>query len=359
MRLPLMLAVSAVVGVAAIGAATTLKSPTVTNNWPMRRDHDRPGPDSARVAQLFASLQATDPVICELIADQVGNFWNADHRGIGRFAGAQTNLQPVKDSISGRVTQPRAIDLLVKNLNAQNTCVRRLASKMLGNSAVDARGLSSLLASSDATVRESAAYAAGHRDSLDVRGALESALDDRTPAVVAMAAWALGEGEDARAIPALVRAARHTDAHVRATAVWALGRLNEHEQDAQTSVLPALESALTDRNIEVQRVAADAFSSIEELHVAPTALVKALASSDVELKYYAARALADIADPATTKDLVTLIGSPDRELRKSAVEALGKIGGAEAIAGLTRALNDKDREVRKAAVEALGDAKER
>ncbi len=358
MRLPLMLAVSAVVGAAAIGAATTLKSPAAVSDWPATRDHERAGPDAARVAQLFASLQATDPVICELIADQVGNFWGSDHRDIGRFAGAPVNLQPVKDSISGRVTQPHAIELLVKNLNAPNVCVRRLASKMLGNSNVDAKRLATLLASSDATVRESAAYAAGHRDSLDVRGALESALDDRTPAVVAMAAWALGGGEDGRAIPALLRAARHTDAHVRATAVWALGQLKEKEHDGQSSILPAMEAALTDRDITVQRVAADAFSSIEDLHVAPTALVKALGSPDVELRYYAARALAEIADPATTKDLVSLIVSPDREVRKSAVEALGKIGTSEAIAGLTRALTDKDREVRKAAVEALGETKE-
>jgi HEAT repeat protein len=216
-----------------------------------------------------------------------------------------------------------------------------------------------LLTSSDPVVRESAAYAAGHRDTLRIRSALEAALDDRVPAVAAMAAWALGEGEDNKAIPALIRAAKHGDAHVRASAVWALGNLNENEHDSQPTVLPVIESALSDRSMEVQRVAAEAFSSMDELHTAPRALVTALGSSDTELRYYAARALAEIADPTTTTQLVSMVGDNDHELRKAVVEALGKIGTHEAIVGLTRALNDKDREVRKAAVEALGETKDR
>jgi HEAT repeat protein len=359
MRLSTMLLASAAVGAGAIGAATTFRSPASAAVWSMSAmEHERPGPDSARVATLFASLQAGDPVVCELIADQVGNFWNSDHSGIGKFSGS-VSLQTVKDSISGHVTDARAITLLEHTLNSPNTCVRRLASKMLGNSAQDPRRLIALLTSSDPLVRESAAFAAGHRDSLKVRSALETALEDRVPAVAAMAAWALGEGEDAKAIPALIRAAKHGDAHVRVTAVWALGNLTENEHESQSVVLPVIESALNDRSIDVQRVAAEAFTSMEELHTAPRALVNALGSSDTELRYYAARALAEIADSSTTRQLVSLVSDGDRELRKSAVEALGKIGTHEAIVGLTRALNDKNAEVRKAAVEALGETKDR
>src|SRR5439155_15752384 len=35
----------------------------------------RAGADSARVATLLAALARTDPVICDLIGDQLGNFW--------------------------------------------------------------------------------------------------------------------------------------------------------------------------------------------------------------------------------------------------------------------------------------------
>ena len=35
-------------------------------------DSPRPGPDSARVARLFDALGRTDPVVCDMVADQLG-----------------------------------------------------------------------------------------------------------------------------------------------------------------------------------------------------------------------------------------------------------------------------------------------
>ena len=78
---------------------------------------ERPGADSARVAALLAALAHTDPVICDLIGDQLGNFWMGDDPArLGRFSDAPTRIQGAKDSLAGSVTDPRALTLLAATL---------------------------------------------------------------------------------------------------------------------------------------------------------------------------------------------------------------------------------------------------
>src|SRR6185295_10937600 len=104
----------------------------------------RGGADSARAALLNA-LARTDPVVCDLIGDQLGNFWwGGQAGGLGRFADAP-NVQGAKDSLAGTIADPRALALLVANLGADNPCVRRVAAKLLGQSAVAASVLNGLL----------------------------------------------------------------------------------------------------------------------------------------------------------------------------------------------------------------------
>src|SRR5437762_8030003 len=105
----------------------------------------RSGADSARVATLLTALAHTDPVICDLIGDQLGNFWMGDEPGrLGRFDDAP-NVQGAKDSLAGRITDPRAVSLLVATLGSDNQCVRRAAAKLLGHSTVSTNVLGSLL----------------------------------------------------------------------------------------------------------------------------------------------------------------------------------------------------------------------
>ena len=76
----------------------------------------RAGADSARVATLLAALAHTDPVVCDLIGDQLGNFWiGGDPARLGRFSDAP-NVQGAKDSLAGTITDPRAVALLVATL---------------------------------------------------------------------------------------------------------------------------------------------------------------------------------------------------------------------------------------------------
>ena len=204
MRAISMLVLSAALGAGAVGAAVTLKPPAPSSE---SGDHEgRPGPDSGRVAILLDAIGKTDPVVCEMIADQIGNFWNSGEGfGVGGFAATSLSLKAAKDSIGGHITDPRAVNLLVSELSAPNPCVRRVASKMLGNSAVAAGRLRTLLGDASPTVREAAAHAAGVGEKRDVLAALETSLGDRDATVGAMAAWAIGEIEDKSSIPALVR----------------------------------------------------------------------------------------------------------------------------------------------------------
>src|SRR6266480_3881576 len=133
MRTIAVLLVSGALGAGAIGAAVKLAPPPVA----MSADHDweksRPGPDSGRVAILIDALGRTDPVVCELIADQLGNFWwGGGEYGVGRLAATSTTVQVAKDSIGGTITDARAINRLIAELDGANACTRRVASKLLG-----------------------------------------------------------------------------------------------------------------------------------------------------------------------------------------------------------------------------------
>src|SRR5437588_9584745 len=140
---------------------------------------ERPGADSARVAALLAALAHTDPVICDLIGDQLGNFWMGDDPArLGRFSDAPTRIQGAKDSLAGSVTDPRALTLLAATLGTDNPCVRRVAAKLLGRSAVSAALLRGLLGDASPRVRESAAFAAGVGETRDTGAATEHLLSD-------------------------------------------------------------------------------------------------------------------------------------------------------------------------------------
>src|SRR5438046_9364896 len=162
----------------------------------------RSGAASGRVATLLTALAHTGPVICDLIGDQLGNFWMGGEPGrLARFDDAP-NVQGAKDSLAGTITDPRAVSLLVATLGAENACVRRVAAKLLGRSAVSAAVLRGLLDNPAPRIRESAAFASGVGERRETRVALEHLLADSATGPAAMAAWARGEIRDPASAPA-------------------------------------------------------------------------------------------------------------------------------------------------------------
>ncbi len=352
-------------------------------------DDDHAGPDSARVEMFLGALHAADPMLCEMVADQLGNFWSSEgDYGIGGLADAARGWRQTRDSLASRVTDAAALRRLARGLDDPNPCARRVAAKMLGRSRERGAGLlRDALKSPTARVREAAALGLGHAEMAETLGDLQRATHDDDQSVVAMATWALGELERPEAIDRLGELTRSRDLRVRRAAAWALGSIEDprgvapllpllKDSDVGIRVVTAsalgdienptavepLMAVLGDQEAAVRRSAVEALGNIEDNRAAP-ALGRALQDSDRRVRRAAAEALGNLDELGqATEEVIAALGhalaDTDREMRRAAVEALSHIDGDAVTAHLLRALRDSDPEVRRAAAEALGDRKE-
>jgi len=412
-----MLLLAGMLGAGSVAAATSMLTShhggVSADVGSVTRRDERPGPDSARVAMLLDAMSRTDPAVCEMLSDQIGNFWNSSGDwGIGRLSDARPAVQSVKDSIAGPVSDPAAIRQLTGRLSSDDPCVRRTAAKMLGGSTMPDAALGQLLDNPSARVREAALLAIGEHDRPSLRPRVEQVLRSDDPALLTMAAWALGELEDHESVAPLERVLGHDSPRVRMTAAWALGAIEDARavpkllpllRDRDTGVrwaavdalgdiesiqaAPALEQLLAnepDRRVRLQAIealgdieaprsvaalahvlggddaelslaAAHAIGNLDNLEHAPAELVRAASSSDPEMRRAVVSALASIEDPASVPALLPLLTDPDPEIRRDVIEALGEMNAQQAKPAITRALDDKVPEVRKAAVEALAE----
>jgi HEAT repeat protein len=344
------------------------------------------GPDSARVAHFLDALDAADPVICELVSDQLGNFWMSDEElGIGRLSDARAPMRAAKDTISRRVHDAGAQRLLVARLESENPCLRLTAAKMLGNSTASDDVIARLLESPSARVREAALRSLGTRERPALRERIERMLTAREPAVAAMAAYALGQIEHRGSVGPLRRALAGETVTVRMSAAWALGEIEDPaaagdleelvvrdgdrrvrltairalgEIEARRS-LDVLVRVLDGRDPELSTAAVEAIGNLDALDQAPPALVRAAESTHVPLRTAAIHVLVQIDDPALAPALLTHITDADPDIRVHVIEALGELKAQGAVAAIRRALNDPVPEVRRAAIEALAEISER
>lgn len=417
---PALMLVAVLTGGSAVAAATMLtiagpapQSGITIGDW----KDERPGPDSARVATLLDAMQRTDPVACEMLSDQVGNFWWGDGDwGIGRLSDARRDVRAAKDSVSGRVRDAAAIRHLVARLDSEDPCVRRTAAKMLGHSTMTDDAMAALLDGPTPRAREAALLAIGEAERPGSRQRVERELRGDDAAIVAMAAWALGELEDRASIGPLEDALRHDAPRVRMTAAWALGMIEDpkavpallralddrevmvrwavvdafgdiesreaagalervvRSQDDRRVRLAAIEAlgniedpgsvdalaaVLDSDDLELQVAAAEAIGDLDNLPKAPAQLLRAAGSSHRELRRAAIFTLESLEDPAAVPVMMQAIGDADPEIRRAAIEMLGEVRALAAKDALTRALEDRDAEVRMAAIEALAELEDR
>ncbi len=343
------LLVSAVV---ALGMSGSAGSAVVLHS-----DRDRSaGPDSARVEALLGALHAADPMVCEMVVDQVGNFWNSSGAfRLGLLGDGSRSWESARDSLYGRVTNPAAIRRLARGLDDPNPCTRRVSAKLLG------RGLPGTLPiireslrSTSERIREAAALAAGQDDTVALGDDLIRATRDPSVTVVAMATWALGERERPEYIGRLGELAHHDDPRVRRAAANSLGRIDH----VPARLVPVLLPLLKDSDAGVRYFAAHGLGNQEDPQAAPD-LAQLLNDPDRQVRYAAAEALSDLDDleqapPGVVAELGRALGDPDWEFRRAIVEAMAHIPGDLVTPHLIRALKDAHPEVRKAAAEALG-----
>lgn len=379
----------ALLGLIAIAFASTATAASLMARRSAPQDFvesEMTGPDSARLVQFLDALAATDPVICELVSDPIGNFWISDgDYGIGQFSDTRNAARAAKDSVSRHISDAAAIRVLAARLGADDPCVRKVAAELLGNSTVSDDALGRLLGTESARVREAALRATGERERPALRGRVERMLSADEASVAAMAAWALGELDSNESVGALRRALGHESASVRLAAAHALGEI------AHPAALADLERAVSrdaDRRVrhvaiealgELERpssvdvlarvlegddlvlsvAAAEAIGQLDELGTAPSALVGALESAHAPLRRAAIEALVQIEDASLAPRLLPHITDADAEVRVMVIEALGEMRARDAIPALKRALTDSVPDVRRAALEALAEIEER
>jgi len=344
------------------------------------------GPDSARVEAFFGALHAADPMLCDMVADQLGNFWNSEgDERVGTLADATRSWEPARDSLASPVNDASARRRVMLALSDENACVRRAAAKMLGRSgSLALSAVREALRSGSARVREAALLSVGHAELPELYDEAMRGTRDSDAAVAAMATWALGEYERPESIDRLAELTGSREVRIRRAAAHGLGQIEDRrgvaplvpllrDSDVGTRILAAqalgdiesadasgpLAAALRDPNVRVRIAAANAIGQLDDLTSAPDALLDALRDENVELRRAAAEALGEIADVRAVAALGGSIGETDLETRRAVVHALTHIEHDSTVPFLLRAIKDADPEIRKMAAEALGERKER
>ncbi|MGE0887412.1 MAG: HEAT repeat domain-containing protein [Blastocatellales bacterium] len=236
-----------------------------------------------------------------------------------------------------------------------------------------------LLKHSSPKVRERAALAIGRIGDKRGTDALIELFNQRPDANVrAMAAFALGEMEDVKAVSALSSAIssmlmpphkRDEPAVVRARVCEALGKIFSANKDPkpQTDDLgilrPASEIARqlppsqAKLSADEKLLAGLAITALMRMQVGVSVepLTEQLKSSDADIRAQAANALARIRQPieSAVPALLEALNDSDHNVRANAARALGVSKDARAVEPLIKLLNDKSEQVQVNAIRAL------
>lgn len=123
--------------------------------------------------------------------------------------------------------------------------------------------------------------------------------------------------------------------------------------DAMTAALAKARAALEDADAEARVGGLQAVQALSLHALLPQVGERLRLDAEVAVRYQAARALAQFADPATLDALLEGLRDEDMYVRVQVTSALIRIGAAAA-PGLTLALADRRAAVRRAAAMALG-----
>ena len=170
-------------------------------------------------------------------------------------------------------------------------------------------------------------------------GGLFNSLEDakNSDHVRQVAAKALREIGDERAVDPLIKALKDGNWAIRLFAARALGKIG-----GKRTAEPLIR-ALKDRNRFVRRTAAEALGQIgDERAVDP--LIKALKDGNQEIREIAAEALGQIGDERAVDPLIEALKDGDWDVRRAATEALGKTGNERATEPLIEVRKDNQRD---------------
>jgi HEAT repeat protein len=222
----------------------------------------------------------------------------------------------------GEIGDARAVEPLIKALGDEDEDVCMNAAEALGEIG-DTRAVGPLI------------------KNLSARTFGRSSINDTKTSQLS-ATWALADIGVA-AVEPLIKALGDEDDDVRWLAADALGEIGD-----ERAVEPLIK-ALRDDNVHC---AAEALGNIGDVR-AVEPLIKALEDEEWRVRYYAARALIIIMDARAVEPLIGALEDETWAVRGNAAYALGEIGDARAVEPLIKVLGDESDEVRDAAKEAL------
>ncbi len=171
---------------------------------------------------------------------------------------------------------------------------------------------------------------------------LTGLLTSESTEIQSVAAQALEQIGDARAVPALVTAVQ--EGEIPKDAAKAIAHVSD---DALTHLMPMLQS----QNRGVSWAAAEALSEIGSPAVG--VLTDVLKDQDNTALAPAAWALGEIGDERAVKPLIALLDHPDAKVRQVAATELGRLEDERAVQPLIAAIaEDQDEDIHEVMVEA-------
>jgi HEAT repeat protein len=318
--------------------------------------HERPTVQTAPldVAALLTAARGAPPLICAFAAQSVrGNGWG------GWWADAPSTplagVVTIPDRDVGNVPFPPAdVDRLLEGLASADPCVRELSVRLLGGqpkSESIASAFITRLGSSDAPLREVAAFGLGLSQPASAVSPLIQSLRDATPGVRANSAWALGRIEDGRALAPLLGLFRDESEKVRLAAVVAAGRM-----DSTSAVAALMRVVQQDPAPSVRRVAAWALGQLESREAGDVLAGVLNRDSDAKVREMSAWALGHTESRNGTAALTNALSKDaDDNVRETAAWALAQLEDRNAVDMLaTAAASDRSSRVRGTAAWAIG-----
>src|SRR4030042_381050 len=177
---------------------------------------------------------------------------------------------------------------------------------------------------------------------------LIGALKDKDPNVRVLAAVAMEELEDLKAVKPLIAALKDENFNVQATAARALGEIND------PSAVAPLIAALKDQEAGVRAAAAGALGEIHDVKPSLEPLIAASKDKDPQVRAAVMEALGGMNAPKVEGVLISALQDNDANIRLHAAEALAEIKSPKAVQPLLAAFKDESPSVRAAAAKALG-----
>lgn len=283
----------------------------------------------------------------------------------------------------GRIKDSRARRALMMVIDARQPLLQCHAIEALGQIG-DPKSigpLARLLKSPDANIRATAAGALSKMASnKNVVAPLVQALNDPDEDVVVQAATGLGETGVKRAAEPLSRLLHAPQENIRVAVAQAMGALGDQRavphllalldvdsQDLQLKVLSTLRTMkpphisgellkrLDHPNPVIRRRMIDVLAPIGDAEVAEQLERILRVDTADEVRMAAARALGEIADPASVDAIKEALHNDEFNVRCQAIGALGAIGDEECYNTLILLLEDQVSEVRFHAAAALGE----